>query len=56
MKLTKRWRKEEAMYEEPRIDLLGSASELIQGAPGVSGDGNPILPLGAGVLSTLVDE
>jgi hypothetical protein len=44
------------VYEKPRIEVIGTASELIQGAPGGSGDGNPMIPFGVGVLGTLIDE
>jgi hypothetical protein len=43
-------------YETPELEVIGSASELIQGKPGPGQDPDPILKLGAGVVSTLLDE
>jgi hypothetical protein len=43
-------------YEKPDVEIIGSASELIQGKPGPGADNDPILKLGVGVINTLLDE
>jgi hypothetical protein len=43
-------------YEKPDLEVIGSASELIQGKPGPGQDPDPILHLGVGVVNTLLDE
>jgi len=44
-------------YQSPSLDLIGTASNFIQGLPGVGHDGNPITQNSrASLVSTLEEE
>lgn len=43
-------------YQAPQLNVVGSASELIQGMPGVGHDGNPITLNSKFALASKLEE